>query len=546
MGGGELTSLVGVSESNFANMGAGSVIVVVASDLYQEAPIWYLRIKQAAERGAALIVLNPRETKLDRYAKFVVRYAYGDEVKSAAELGKRPGVIGALLGKDPSIAAAFREAGNVVVLYGSEGLGISATANLASACAGLLEETGFAGKPNSGLIGVWERANDQGAWEMGFRAEEHLVDALSGKTVYLAGVDPVNDFPVLAEALQSAKFVAVQDVMETATTQIADVVFPAQAFTERTGTYTSGERRVQRFYVAVPVTGEAQADFAITAKIAEQMGLALEGGSASQVFERLAAEVPAYAGLDYARISEVRPQWPIVGRWDLYYGGTSYENKGGMGAQLSSAASRSETVNLPQAEKEPATLRPRENELLAVPINKLYDRGTTVMQSANRLRDWIGGPSISLHPDAAEKMGIEDGQLVNVSFDGASGEVVVKLDPTIPVGVALVPRNMGLPIREPVSAAVSAPAKVKSMLTDWTFWLEWLIKSLFVIFALLTGFAYLTWYERRALARIQARIGPNRAGPFGLLQPIADAVKLIFKEELIPGKADKILFFWRR
>jgi len=65
-----------------------------------------------------------------------------------------------------------------------------------------------------------------------------------------------------------------------------------------------------------------------------------------------------------------------------------------------------------------------------------------------------------------------------------------------------------------------------------------------VILALLTGFAYLTWYERRALARIQARIGPNRAGPQGLLQPIADAVKLIFKEELVPAKADKILFFW--
>ena len=82
------------------------------------------------------------------------------------------------------------------------------------------------------------------------------------------------------------------------------------------------------------------------------------------------------------------------------------------------------------------------------------------------------------------------------------------------------------------------------MLSDWTLWLEWFIKSLFVIFALLTGFAYLTWYERRALARIQVRVGPNRAGPFGLLQPIADAVKLIFKEELTPGKADKVLFFW--
>jgi NADH-quinone oxidoreductase subunit H len=82
------------------------------------------------------------------------------------------------------------------------------------------------------------------------------------------------------------------------------------------------------------------------------------------------------------------------------------------------------------------------------------------------------------------------------------------------------------------------------MLSDWTLWLEWFIKSLFVIFALLTGFAYLTWYERRALARIQSRVGPNRAGPLGLLQPIADAVKLIFKEELVPAKADRILFFW--
>jgi NADH-quinone oxidoreductase subunit H len=82
------------------------------------------------------------------------------------------------------------------------------------------------------------------------------------------------------------------------------------------------------------------------------------------------------------------------------------------------------------------------------------------------------------------------------------------------------------------------------MLSDWTLWLEWFIKSLFMIFALLTGFAYLTLYERRALARIQTRIGPNRAGPQGIFQPIADAVKLIFKEELTPGKADRILFFW--
>ena len=78
---------------------------------------------------------------------------------------------------------------------------------------------------------------------------------------------------------------------------------------------------------------------------------------------------------------------------------------------------------------------------------------------------------------------------------------------------------------------------------DWVIWLILVVKALFLSFALLGGFAYLTWYERRALARIQVRVGPNRAGPFGLLQPIADAVKLIFKEELTPAKAYKLVFF---
>lgn len=76
----------------------------------------------------------------------------------------------------------------------------------------------------------------------------------------------------------------------------------------------------------------------------------------------------------------------------------------------------------------------------------------------------------------------------------------------------------------------------------WQYALEWVIKSIVLIFGLLGGFAYLTWYERRLLARMQVRVGPNRAGPQGLLQPIADAIKLIFKEELIPDRAERVIF----
>lgn len=72
---------------------------------------------------------------------------------------------------------------------------------------------------------------------------------------------------------------------------------------------------------------------------------------------------------------------------------------------------------------------------------------------------------------------------------------------------------------------------------------ESVIKSLVILLSLTAGFAYLTLYERLLIAKFQNRIGPNRTGPHGLLQPIADAVKLIFKEELTPVNADKIIFF---
>jgi NADH-quinone oxidoreductase subunit H len=71
---------------------------------------------------------------------------------------------------------------------------------------------------------------------------------------------------------------------------------------------------------------------------------------------------------------------------------------------------------------------------------------------------------------------------------------------------------------------------------------EWTIKAVILVLSLTLGFAYVTLYERKVLARMQVRVGPNRAGPQGFLQPIADAVKLIFKEELTPANAEKWIF----
>jgi NADH-quinone oxidoreductase subunit H len=72
--------------------------------------------------------------------------------------------------------------------------------------------------------------------------------------------------------------------------------------------------------------------------------------------------------------------------------------------------------------------------------------------------------------------------------------------------------------------------------------IEWVVKSLIIILGMTLGFAYVTLYERKVLARMQVRVGPNRAGPGGILQPIADALKLIMKEEITPANSDKLLF----
>ena len=76
-----------------------------------------------------------------------------------------------------------------------------------------------------------------------------------------------------------------------------------------------------------------------------------------------------------------------------------------------------------------------------------------------------------------------------------------------------------------------------------------MISLLIIIGKVLVGFggllllaAYMTWMERRVFALIQVRVGPNRVGPAGLLQPIADGIKLMFKETIIPSQADKVIY----
>ena len=78
---------------------------------------------------------------------------------------------------------------------------------------------------------------------------------------------------------------------------------------------------------------------------------------------------------------------------------------------------------------------------------------------------------------------------------------------------------------------------------DWPggFWAHWGVFAVIILAFVLAMVIGFIWFERRGIGRFQIRPGPNRAGPFGILQPVADAIKVLIKEDIIPAKGDKLV-----
>ncbi|MHB0988952.1 MAG: NADH-quinone oxidoreductase subunit NuoG [Bellilinea sp.] len=454
MAGGDLVARYGLPEgSNLGALGKGDAVLVIASDLHQEAPVWWLRLKQAAKRGAELIVLNPRETRLDKFAGHVVRYPYGQEVETLSAFLPGAQVPEAL----QAVVAAFQAAENAVVFFGSEGLGLDGSQAVAQTAAALVFSRGKTGQPNNGLVAVWPNGNTQGAWDMGFKPSADLASAVrTADVLWAAAVDPAGDDPALAEAVDGARFVIVQELFLSETARRADIVFPAQSFAEREGTVTSGELRVQRYYPAIRPDANTRPDFAISAQIGLRLGLKLEARVSSLALLQAVEKVPTYAGLSYQRLAEVTEQWPIFGRKDMYYGGTGYANSQGLGGKLALAA---DGIN-PHAAKESAGMPPAAvNGLVLVPVTRLLDRGATIMPSTvlhQRLADKV----LQLHPRTAEKLSLSADGDVLVAANNWTVEACIQLDENVPVGVALVPRSTGFPVTAPLAATVTSRVAV--------------------------------------------------------------------------------------
>ncbi len=155
------------------------------------------------------------------------------------------------------------------------------------------------------------------------------------RAMYLAGEDMVyadSNANVVAGAFEKLEFFVVQDIFFTETCRYADVILPAAPALEKDGTFTSTERRIQRFYQALPELGDSRADWKITQSLARKMKAPWNYAHPSEIMAELASVSPLYAGCSYERLDGYKTlQWPVDADGNdqplLYTDGFAFEDK---------------------------------------------------------------------------------------------------------------------------------------------------------------------------------------------------------------------------
>lgn len=316
-------------------------LVVIGANLFDSHPILDLQIRHAVSRGAALLTLDTRQTKLAQEATLWLQPKVAtDHVLLAglmAELNVECSTFNGLdLARVSSITGILPEVitqaahllvkhrgGRIIIIYGS-GIthhptameGIKTIRQLASALdagvIGVPGEANFVGAYDLGLHPALlpgyhpvsdanARATFETAWGTELSAQrgltyEGVVEGIRQgqlKALWLAG-----EMPPLPE-LANLEFLLVQDIVETEAMQVAHVVLPATTFAEQDGTLTNLEGRVQRLRQAIPPLRLARPGWMIVRDVAERMGTAWSYPAAAAVMAEIATLVPAYAGATY-------------------------------------------------------------------------------------------------------------------------------------------------------------------------------------------------------------------------------------------------------
>ncbi len=444
-----------VDRATIGQLDDADTILVWGPDLKEEHPTLYLRVRRAAqELGAELVVVHPRATGLDDVAfrKLTYRPGEGFDLVQALDDGRYPDVIEAL------------DADNVVAL-----IGIASHADgphVAEAVAALVR----ARRGRSDLLPLNSRANTYGALDMGLapdllpgrvgvsqegvgRLRDHwgevpsvpgrdtagiLEGLISGEIrgLLLVGADPVRDFPIPAlaeEALEAAEWVVAIDLFITDSTRHAEVILPAETFTEKEGTVTNVEGRVQKLNNIRPGPGQTRPDWAMLDDLAHRIGAPLGLSSAEAISKEISTVAPAYVGVS----------------WDLL----EWEARDGVVVPLEG---ESQLAHIPVAV---ATDGKRENGLSLHVARTMYDDGVRLRHSPSLSRLALG-PVVLVNPLDATALDAVPGDSLRLVTVSGEGRFEMVVDEGTPAGTVYVPFN------QPGATALGIDSAVEAEVAD--------------------------------------------------------------------------------
>ncbi len=407
-------------------------ILVIGCDPLHSMPIIDLRIRKAVRRhGTRLAVASDRPTALDGGAEETVRYGPVSGgiflAALAAELGadgyeRAPGELAA---DAERIAGALRP-GSTVIVWGEQlgGHAMDTLLDCARASATTLFEVPDA--PNARglrevgcLPGIGPGLSEAPA---GMEAAE-IREGLEGRELdaaLLVEADPVRDMPGgpgWKDALSQARFVVAISMFESASTEQADVVFPAEAYAEKEGTVTHPDGRLQRLRPGVPHPGRVRPMWEVLAELSALLGDETGIDSAPEALAAIASEVPFYAGITPEEIGGRGVRWQERDAASRFPVG---ERRGGVGAATGSEL-LPDRVALATglADDDPSLPHPTANGGLRLGTYRdLW--AAEVTERSPSLRFLFPQQTLELAPTDAERLGIGDREEVEVRSNGTS------------------------------------------------------------------------------------------------------------------------------
>ena len=264
----------------------------------------------------------------------------------------------------------------------------------------------------------------EAAWKDTIPAEEGLTlfEMIEGirnkkiKALYIMGENPVFNLPnssFIRETLKSLDFLVVQDIFLTETAQLADVVLPALGWAEKDGTYTNLERRIQILRKMID-SSSGMEDWRILCEISKKMGYRMDYSGAEKVMEEIADVSPLYRDLTYDEISRGDCLWPYNGE-----------------------PLRGEIRMVPVA---PVTSHDYKANFYLVPEKLLFHSGT-LSRRASALKKICSEPALKISSEYAGKLGLKDGDTVDISTAQGSMNVIVSIDESIKDNRVLLSNN---------------------------------------------------------------------------------------------------------